>query len=290
MSMPEASSPATKSLECPTPASLLRRYGLRAQKNLGQNFLQSPALAAEIVRRAAVPPKTTVVELGVGLGTLTYALAKTFERVIGFEIDEKLLAILQKEDFLPKNVELRRGDILRLDYRALAQELGAPLILFGNLPYYLSSRLLFRLLEEREALSLAVFMFQKEVAERLTAAPGSKTYGPLSVLLCLLAEVKWLLTLSPAQFYPRPEVASAVLKIRFHREPVPAEGILFQLVKTAFAKRRKTLARNLTALGLSLGEGKDLLRSLGFPEDLRAEGLPPGGFLRLAEILHQDFR
>jgi 16S rRNA (adenine1518-N6/adenine1519-N6)-dimethyltransferase len=144
---------------------------------LGQNFLQSPALAAEIIRRAKVTPSATVVELGVGLGTLTCALARAFKRVIGFEIDERLLEILEKEKFLPENVELRKGDILRLDYRALARELGEPLTLFGNLPYYLSSRLVFRLLEERAALSLAVFMFQKEVAEPLPRALGAKLTG-----------------------------------------------------------------------------------------------------------------
>ena len=281
MSTPEASSPDT-SPEFPGPARLLRRYGLRAKKSLGQNFLVDLNLARKIVSLADLPPEGVVVELGVGLGTLTLALAEKARRVIGYELDETLLEILKNEGFLPENVELRHGDILSLDYRALAQELGQRLLLFGNLPYYLSSRLLYKLFEEREAVEQAVFMFQKEVAERLTASPGSKTYGPLSVLLSLAADVDWLLTLSPAHFHPRPEVSSAVLKIRFHPEPLPHEETLKRLLKAAFANRRKKLAKNLQALGLSKKEAEEMLAEVGLKPEVRAEEVPPKTFLELA--------
>ncbi len=284
--MPEASSPNIPKSEFPSPLTLLRKYGLKPRKSLGQNFLVDLSLAEKIVELSRVPGQATVIELGVGLGTLTYALAKRVKRVIGFELDEKLLKILKNEGFLPENVELRGGDILKLDYRQLSAEIGQPLILFGNLPYYLSSRLTYRLLKEREVLKTAVFMFQKEVAERFVAKPGSKDYGQLSVLLGLMARVEWLLTLSAARFYPRPEVSSAVLKIEFEPKRCVEEEKLFNLVKVAFAQRRKKLARNLTALGLSLAEAQDLLKKVGLPSDTRAEAVPPEGFLALAKILH----
>jgi len=283
--MPEASSPNIPRSEFPSPLTLLRKYGLRPRKSLGQNFLVNLSLAEKIVELSQVPRQATVVELGVGLGTLTYALAQRVRRVIGFELDEKLIKVLKAEGSLPENVELRAGDILKLDYRRLSAEIGHPLILFGNLPYYLSSRLTYKLLKEREALETAVFMFQKEVAERFVAKPGSKDYGQLSVLLGLMARVEWLLTLSPAHFYPRPEVSSAVLKLEFKPKRFAEEEQLFSLVKVAFAKRRKKLARNLTALGLSLTEAQDLLKEVGLSPDIRAEAVPPEGFLALAKAL-----
>ncbi len=283
--MPEAHCPATKAESCPTPAKLLKRYQRRARKELGQNFLARPSLALQIVKRAQLPAYGPVVELGVGLGTLTWALAQVYPRVIGFELDKGLLEILRQEDFLPRHVELRQEDILKLDYATLARELEGPLVLFGNLPYYLSSRLLFRLVQERKHIQTAVFMFQKEVAERLIASPGHKTYGPLSVLLALTARLKWILTLSPAQFYPPPEVSSAVLKISFTPETLPQEEMLFRVVKAAFAQRRKTLARNLTALGLKLKEAKALVEDLGYPARIRAEELPAEAFLALTQAL-----
>ncbi len=281
--MRENSSPATYKTKCPSPTSLLRRYSYQARKSLGQNFLVHPSLALEIVKKAAIPPEGPVIELGVGLGTLTWALAQTYPRVIGYELDQQLLAILKKEKFLPPHVELRQGDILKLDYQSLAKEFKGPLVLFGNLPYYLSSRLLFRLIRERKVLKSATFMFQKEVGERLIASQGGKKYGPLGVLLKLTSRLTPLLTLSPAQFYPRPEVASMVLKIEFYREDIAEEALVFEVVKKAFTQRRKTLARNLIPLGgLKLEQAKEILQGLGYPEKVRAEDLAPEEFVRLA--------
>ncbi len=287
--MPEALSRDT-GVDFPGPVRLLKQYGLRAKKSLGQNFLVDLNLARKIVSLANLSPEATVVELGVGLGTLTLALAERVHRVIGYELDERLLSILHQESFLPQNVELRRGDILQLDYRALHQELGTRLILFGNLPYYLSSRLLYRLFEERAWVARGVFMFQKEVAERLVAPPGCKSYGPLTVLLALAAEIKWLLTLPPTPFYPRPEVSSAVLDIRFRAEPLPQEEVLKCLLKVAFSTRRKKLSRNLTALGLSKEEAERLLLESGLKPEVRAEEVAPEIFLELAACLSSKNR
>ncbi len=280
-SMPEAPSNASP----PKPASLLKKHGLFAKKRLGQNFLVDLGLARRIVALAGLPEGETVVELGVGLGTLTLALAEKASRVIGYELDEELLAILKEEKFLPENVILRQGDILKLDYRKLSKELGRPLILFGNLPYYLSSRLLYKLLEEREALDFAVFMFQKEVVDRLLAGPGSRDYGQLSVYLKLTCRARRLLTLSPGNFYPPPEVKSSVIKIEVTRKKLPHEETLKRLLKAAFSARRKKLAKNLSALGISQKEAQGLLEEADLPPNVRAEEVPPEKFLTLAGLL-----
>ncbi len=285
MSMQEVSSHVTKVTKFPTPKSLIKKYGLKPRKSLGQNFLCSISLAERIVELAELPQDSTIVELGIGLGTLTFALTKKAKKVIGFELDKRLLEILQAEAFLPENVELRHGDILHLDYQGLYHEISTPLILFGNLPYYLSSRLVYKLLEQRKILDFAVFMFQKEVCLRFTAKPGSKDYGQLSVLLGLMSEVTWLITLSPAHFYPKPEVDSAVLKIKFKRERLAYEDVLFQVVKASFSNRRKKLARNLTSLGLSFNEAKDVLKEVGLSPDIRAEAVPKEAFLALTETI-----
>ena len=285
--MPEASCPVTKS-KFQSPAQLLRRYGLKAKKSLGQNFLVSLEIARKIVALSEIPEGSVVVELAAGLGTLTLALAERAGRVIAYELDERLLEVLQKENFLPEQVILRKGDILSLDYASLAQELGQRLILFGNLPYYLSSRLLYRLLEERKHLSLAVFMFQKEVAERLLAPPGNRNYGPLTVYLSLTAEVKRLLTLSKNHFYPPPEVSSCVLKIIFNDIYFDCETFLKKLLKVSFAKRRKKLITNLKALGVRREVLEEIFQELGLGLNVRAEQVPPSKFLALAKRLFEN--
>ncbi len=282
--MPEANSPATN-LKFKSPASLLKHHGLRAKKRLGQNFLVDLNLARKIVELSQIPPNRPVVELGVGLGVLTLALAEKAPRVIGYEIDDELIRILEEENLLPPNVEIRKGDILKLDYSALAEELGEKLLLFGNLPYYLSSRLLYKLLEERKAWEFAVFMFQKEVAERLLARPGSKDYGQLSVWLALTCKVEKLLTLSPGNFYPPPEIYSTVVKITVLKEELPYERELTRLLKFAFASRRKKLLKNLKALGLPREELLKIFAELKLSPDVRAEEVEPEKFLALAERL-----
>ncbi|AEH46054.1 dimethyladenosine transferase [Thermodesulfatator indicus DSM 15286] len=272
----------------PLARELLRRYELKAKKSLGQNFLADPKIAEKIVSLSELPSGKTVVELGVGLGTLTYALAKVAKRVIGFELDQNLIEILEKERFLPPNVEIRHGDILKLDYQALAEEIGEKLIIFGNLPYYLSSRLLWNLIQERKDIDFCVFMFQKEVAERLMARPGTKDYGPLSVLLALTAKVKKLMELSPGCFYPPPEVRSSLIKIKFINNSLPNEKELLKVLKASFASRRKKLVTNLKALGLSKEEARNLLEEINVSSNARAEELSPEKFLALAEKLSRD--
>ncbi|WP_297057015.1 16S rRNA (adenine(1518)-N(6)/adenine(1519)-N(6))-dimethyltransferase RsmA [Thermosulfurimonas sp.] len=279
--MPAVNSPAILS-EPPTPAELLRRHGIRARKRWGQHFLARPETALRLVEAAGVPVQGPVVELGAGLGTLTWALARVYPRVIAYELDPRLLEILQQEKFLPPWVELRPGDILRLDYRSLRNELGAPLVVFGNLPYYLSGRLLFRFYQEHRLFSVGVFMFQREVVERLLASPGGRHYGVLSVLTGLLTEARRLMVLKPGAFYPPPEVSSAVVRLVFRPRSLPAT--LWRVLKVAFSRRRKKLLRNLSTLWPE-EILREIFRELGIPEKVRAEELSPEEFLELARRL-----
>ncbi len=281
--MPEVNFPVTNKFK--SPAYLLKKYGIKAKKGLGQNFLIDLKLAQKIVALANIPSKCPVVELGVGLGVLTLALAEKASHVIGYEIDEDLIRILRQENLLPPNVEIRKGDILKIDYLSLARELGKKLLLFGNLPYYLSSRLLYKLLEERNAWEFAVFMFQKEVAERLLAKPGSKDYGHLSAYLALTCKVERLLTLGPGNFYPPPEVYSTVVKISVLREEIYQEKELQKLLKLAFSARRKKLLKNLGALGLPKDKLNRIFEELGLPSKVRAEEVEPEKFLALTQRL-----
>ncbi|WP_168718941.1 16S rRNA (adenine(1518)-N(6)/adenine(1519)-N(6))-dimethyltransferase RsmA [Thermosulfurimonas marina] len=274
--MPEVS---FRALSYPSPREILSAFGLSARKSLGQHFLRRPETALRLVEAAGVSGERPVVELGAGLGLLTWALARRFPRVIAYELDERLLALLPRVYPWPEGVEFRKGDILRLDYAALFRELSGPLRLFGNLPYYLSSRLLFRLYQEAPLFEVCVFMFQKEVVDRLLAPPGGRTYGILSVLTALLTRAERLLVLPPAEFYPPPEVSSAVVKLEFLGKEVPSG--LFRLLKAAFGRRRKKLLRNLE----TLYPRERIIRAfeeLGLSEKVRAEAVAPEIFLELA--------
>jgi 16S rRNA (adenine1518-N6/adenine1519-N6)-dimethyltransferase len=194
-----------------------------------------------------------VVELGVGRGALTRALADRVGpngRVIGFELDRELVNWLRQEDVLPGNVELRFGDMLGISFTQLADELGGPLVIAGNLPYNISSQVVMKLVEEKDVLRQAVLMFQKEVAERLVAGPGSRKYGILSVLAGQCLDMKKLMDVPPGLFSPRPKVVSSVVEIK----PAAAEtdvgnrAIFRRVVKQAFAKRRKTVRNALLEL------------------------------------------
>jgi 16S rRNA (adenine1518-N6/adenine1519-N6)-dimethyltransferase len=239
------------------PQTLLKAWNLRAKKAYGQNFLVDPATAEMIVRHAALTPDDLVLEIGAGLGALTLPLAARVRRVVAVEKDGELIQLLRNELLAAgrENAALIHADILRADVAALIAPETGPLVVMGNLPYNISSQVVLRLLSARAHVARAVLMFQKELAERLAAAPGSKTYGRLSVMLQYCAAARILTEIAPTCFYPRPKVASAILEIRFRKVPeTPArdETLLFRIVRAAFGKRRKTLKNALTQSDLRL--------------------------------------
>ena len=241
----------------PSPRALLEKYGLRAKKSWGQNFLGDDHILADIARLAAPRPGELVVELGAGLGHLTARLVARGARVIAVERDRDMAAVLRGE--LGERMDLLEADAVKLDYGTiLARHSTATatptskLAVVGNLPYHLTSPILFSLLDQAERVSRAVFLVQREVAERLVASPGTKEWGILSVLLQREADVSIERIVPPGAFLPPPKVESAVLCALF-RPPSEAVADLVRfrrLVKAGFAQRRKTLGNALRAARL----------------------------------------
>jgi 16S rRNA (adenine1518-N6/adenine1519-N6)-dimethyltransferase len=232
----------------PSPRALLDKYDLRAKKSWGQNFLGDEEILGHIARLAVGAPGEPVVELGAGLGHLTAQLVARGGRVLAIERDRDMARVLRGE--LGAEVTLVEADAASLDYAALARDAGATrLAVVGNLPYHLTSPILFGLLDEAAHVARAVFLVQLEVAERLAAAPGTKDWGLLSVLLQHRAEVSIERRVPPGAFFPPPKVDSAVLLAAF-REPAARpldDGRFRRLVKAGFAQRRKVLANALAA-------------------------------------------
>ena len=275
-----------------SPRALLRAGGIRPRKSMGQHFLADPNVAASIVGRAQLDPDDVVLEIGAGLGALTLLLAGRVKHVLAVEPDRRIAALLGDE-LLAKsvsNVTIIERDILRCDIEALAGRHHASLKVVGNLPYHISSQVLVQLIRFREVIDTAFLMFQKEVAERLTANPGTKTYGRLSVLIQYCAKIYALVSVTASAFFPRPEVDSLVLGIEF-QHPVLFQAIdeplLFQVVKAAFGMRRKTLKNALSGSNLAFGDESisDLLERAGINPQRRAETLSVKEFVTLSNVL-----
>lgn len=247
---------------------------------LGQNFLADPNLLAAIVRDAELAPTDVVLEVGVGEGVLTVPLAAAAARVHSVEIDRGLEPGLAEVIALP-NVELHWGDAMKVDLGALAPP---PTAMVANLPYAVATPLLLRTIAELPTLGRWTVMVQREIADRLRAAPGSRTYGSPSVLIQLACEVELVRKVDPAVFKPRPRVDSAILALR--RRGPGADEPTRQLVRAAFAHRRKSLARSLEhSRPGSLEPARAALVELGFAADARAEALSPADFANLSAKL-----
>lgn len=275
-----------------SPQIILRRLGLRPEKARGQHFLLHPHQARRIVAALELTPADTVVEVGPGLGALTGCLAQEAGRVVAVEVDRNLAAYLQDERFVGEaHVEIVRLDVLKFDFQALSQEVGRPLAVVGNLPYQITSPLLFKLAAVKRAVSRAVLMMQEEVGARLTASPGGKDYGVLSVLMQYHFRLSRLFSLGPNNFFPPPQVNSLVMRLVV-RDPEPValdEPFFGQVVKAAFAARRKTLRNTLTAPTAALGlPPQDILAALAaldLDPGRRGETLSLAQFVRLANDL-----
>ena len=236
----------------PSPRVLLERHGLRAKKSWGQNFLGDEAILDDIARLAVERPGEAVVELGSGLGHLTERLVAHGARVVAVERDRDMARVLRAE--LGHAVRVEEADAVRLDLRAVAAlapggGAGERVAVAGNIPYHLTSPILFSLLDQADAVSRAVLLVQREVAERLAAAPGTKDWGLLSVLLQQRGPVTLERVVPRGAFHPPPRVESAVVRIDLHgRAPRAPDAAAFRLlVKAGFAQRRKTLRNALEA-------------------------------------------
>ena len=258
---------------------LIAEYSLTPNKALGQNFLTDVSAIGRIVG-AAAEPGLPLLEIGPGLGALTFPLAETGLKLAAVELDSVLCGILERE--LPENARVINRDFLKADLADIHAFLGGGgVTAVGNLPYYITSNIVTRLICCGLPISRMVLMMQKEAAERFTAGPKDKNYVPLTVLSRLQFEITELMELSPASYYPQPEVCSAVLV--FDRKQIDLPAGLPAVLKAAFAMRRKTLSNNLCALGLQKAQAAELIRGCGLDPAARAETLSPGEFANLAE-------
>lgn len=273
-----------------TPKQYFQTTDQRPRKRFGQHFLSQPGTAERIVDVAEVGSEDVVVEVGPGLGALTRFLVPRAKQLHLVELDRDLAAYLiaQLADSAPQ-VTVHEQDVLTFDFAALHRTTGVPLVVVGNLPYNISSPLIFRLLDALGAVDRAVFMVQKEVGVRLAAVPGSKDYGVLSVLLGIYALVTPLFSVGPGQFYPAPQVDSLVLKMTFRPDPLapPSElRLIRSVVNAAFQQRRKTIANALKPLvtgSKDLADG--MLLRVGIDPMRRPETLSPEQYVRIAEEL-----
>jgi len=277
-------------------AATLKSQGLAPNKKLGQNFLLHRHTAERIVEYAKVTSNDIIIEVGVGLGALTVALAAVAGKVIGIEADSGIIRWHQEQKVLPQNVVLVHGDILKLDFAELKNQTRDRLKIVANLPYSISTPFLFKLMDNCELIDFAVVMLQKEVALRLTAQPGSKEYGVPSVRMASCGTAKILMHVKPGEFYPRPRVDSTVILLSFqtdsgqlHTTDEFDKNLFKRIVSCSFGKRRKTLLNGLAQADLVKNKTTlaDLIHKAGISPSVRAEQLHFEEFVRLTEILSE---
>lgn len=271
--------------------NILKSGKLAPSKQRGQNFLVNPRTAEAIVANAGVTEDDTIIELGVGLGSLTLPLAAKAGEVYGIELDHGIIRWHEEQNILPPNVHLIHQDLLKSDFRELAEKTGGRLKIVANLPYSISNPLIFKLIENREIMAYAVLMLQKEVGLRLQADPGSKAYGVPSVLLGACASTRIVMHVGPGQFHPRPKVDSIVAKISFwptpdrvKNLPVHDHALLRKLVNSSFQQRRKTLFNSLASSNIPGTDKTNLaivLARAGIDPKIRPEKLSVEDFVRL---------
>ncbi|MDO4567328.1 MAG: 16S rRNA (adenine(1518)-N(6)/adenine(1519)-N(6))-dimethyltransferase RsmA [Clostridia bacterium] len=262
---------------------LLERHSIVANRALGQNFLVDRA-ALDAIAEAACGDGAPALEVGAGLGDLTAALAARSRRVVAVEIDGRFDPVLNERFAGSSNVSLVRADFLKLDMERAFELLGRePFCVAANLPYYITTPISLKLAGCALPIERMCLMVQEEAAERFSAQPGSRVYGPLAILVQARFAVSTLFTLPPSAFYPAPDVNSAVIRLAAARRDVPKQ--LRRVAALAFASRRKTLVNNLLSAGFEKDAVHGALDELGLPRPVRAEAVDVESFVRLTRIL-----
>ncbi len=270
----------------PAARELLARHGLRPKKSWGQNFLTDDRVIDRIVTSAGITPDDVVVEIGAGLGALTGRLARTGAQVQAVERDPDLVPILTRELEPFPSVRIVAGDAMTFDLESAARAAGRPLVVLGNLPYQITTPLLFRIVAAGDAIARAVLMVQREVAERIVANPGGKIYGRLSVMVQAFAEVKIAFHVGAGSFLPQPNVTSSVFSLTPRAQPkvAAADRAMFAaVVRAAFAGRRKMLRRSLEA-GFAC-PASEVLAAADIAGTRRAEELSVDEFAAIARAM-----
>ena len=282
-----------KNLEHET-KQILRENNLYANKKLGQNFLINQEIIENIVLGAEVCEKDLVIEIGPGLGSLTAELLKKAGRVTCIELDTNMINVLEKRFKQNSKFKLIHGDVLKTDLQGLIKEekqqhnlTNAKVV--ANLPYYITTPIIMKLLEEKLNISSITVMVQKEVAQRLAARPGDEFTGAITYAINYYSKPAIIIDVSRENFIPVPEVDSGVIKLEILDEPsvkVKDEKILFEIIKQSFMQKRKTLVNSLSSSGqISKGQLQEILNKLGIDERIRAEKLTLEQFVGIADML-----
>lgn len=270
---------------------VLSRHGFHFSKALGQNFLINPGVCPRMAAECGAQACKGVIEVGPGIGVLTWELSQVAQKVCAIELDSRLFPVLEETLAGRDNVKLVPGDVMKLDLHQLIQQEfgGGPVCVCANLPYYITSPVILRLLEEGLPLTSITVMVQKEAAQRLCAAPGERECGAVSVAVHYRSQPKLLFQVGRGSFLPPPKVDSAVLRLDLRQEPpvsVADEDWFFRVSRAAFAQRRKTAANSLSAtLGLPKPQVEQALAAAGAAENVRAERLTLEQLAALANAL-----
>ena len=267
----------------------LAAHGLTPRKRWGQHFLVDGNILNKIVQTAEISREDTVLEVGAGLGEMTLALAGQSKKVIAVEIDTKLVEVLRKKTASCPNVEVVAGDILKVDFKEIAVQARRSIKVVANLPYQISTPLLFRFIEDRENFSTLTLMVQREVAERMAAPPGGKDYGPLSIFVQVFLDLSIRFSVKPSCFFPPPKVDSAVIHLIWKETPAvgpPEEDWFRKVVRGGLGYRRKTLINALKHSGLALPEDAEgRMKEAGIDFRRRPETLGIDEFVLLSRVL-----
>lgn len=273
--------------------ALLHANGFNFSKSLGQNFLIDPEVCPRMADEAIPDASYGVLEIGPGIGVLTVELARRAAKVVSVELDDRLFPILKKTlaDF--DNIELVHGDILKLDLHALLREHfgDMPVVVCANLPYYITSPVITKLLQEHLPIESITVMVQKEAAERLCAEVGTRQAGAVTVAIAAYAEAEQLFFVPRSSFLPAPKVNSEVIRLTLRDTPIPLpdEASFFRVVKAAFTQRRKTVVNSLSqAFGLPKDRIREMLAACGLAENLRPEALTLDDWIRLYRMSKAD--
>lgn len=280
--------------------AILERHGFSFKKSLGQNFLIDTNILNRIVDHANMTEETGAIEIGPGIGALTEQLARRSKKVVAFEIDQRLLPILEETLSPYPNTKIIHQDVLKADVQAVIDDEFndvSDIMVVANLPYYVTTPIIMKLLEENLPIRGIVVMLQKEVADRISASPGTKEYGSLSIAIQYYTEAETVMIVPKTVFVPQPNVDSAVIRLTRRKEPavtVKDENFFFKITKASFSQRRKTLLNNLTSM---LPDGKEkksvILAALEEAEidgTRRGETLSIEEFGRLSDALYPSFK
>lgn len=274
--------------------AVLEKNGFHFSKALGQNFLINPSVCPRMAALSGAADCAGAVEVGPGIGVLTWELSQVARKVVSIELDKRLLPVLDETLADCDNVKIVNADVLKLDLRRMIEEEfpGGEVAVCANLPYYITSPVIMRLLEERLPVTSITVMVQKEAAERLCAHPGERACGAVSAAVWYYAEPEILFQVSRGSFMPAPNVDSAVIRLRIRRTPpveVADEPFFFRVVRAAFAQRRKTAVNSIAnTLGRSKQAVAAAFDAAGVPQNARAEALTLEDFAALAAGLLQE--